>query len=98
MIPRETIEHKIFLIRRQKIIISTHLAKLYQVETRVLIQAVKRNIERFPDDFMFSLTRAKIMNLSQFVISSKLKHAPNELMAPPKKPRKRIGFYKERKK
>lgn len=77
MIPQETIEQKIFLIRRQKVMISTHLAELYRVETRVLIQAVKRNIERFPDDFVFSLTRAEIMNLSQFVISSKLKHAPN---------------------
>ncbi len=77
MIPQETIEHKIFLIRRQKVMISTHLAELYRVETRVLIQAVKRNIKRFPEDFMFSLTRAEIMNLSQFVISSKIKHAPN---------------------
>lgn len=53
------------------------LAQLYGVETRVLNQAVRRNIERFPDDFMFSLTREEIRNLSQIVISSKIKHAPN---------------------
>ncbi len=53
------------------------LAQLYGVETRVLNQAVRRNIDRFPDDFMFKLTREEIRNLSQIVISSKIKHAPN---------------------
>ena len=53
------------------------LAALYGVETRALNQAVRRNRERFPKDFMFSLTRKEIMNLSQFVISSGIKHAPN---------------------
>ena len=42
-----------------------------------MTQAVRRNIERFPKDFMFLLRREEIMDLSQFVISSKLKHAPN---------------------
>ena len=46
------------------------LAQLYGVETRVLNQAVRRNIDRFPADFMFSLTRDEIMRISQFVISS----------------------------
>ena len=46
------------------------LAMLYGVETRALNQAVKRNRERFPDDFMFELTREEIMRLSQSVISS----------------------------
>ena len=50
------------------------LANLYQVETRVLNQAVRRNIDRFPSDFMFTLTRQEIRNISQSVIS--LKHAP----------------------
>lgn len=76
IVPKEIIKENILIIRGHKVMISTHLAELYRVETRVLIQAVKRNIERFPEDFMFSLTRAEIMNLSQFVISSKLKHAP----------------------
>jgi len=57
--------------------IDRDLAELYGVETRVLNQAVIRNIKRFPEDFMFALTRDEIMNLSQIVISSKIKHAPN---------------------
>lgn len=77
LIPQETIEQKIFLIRGQKVMLSAHLAKLYGVTTSALIQAVRRNIERFPEDFIFTLTREEILNLSQFVISSKLKHAPN---------------------
>jgi phage regulator Rha-like protein len=77
LIPNELIENKIFLIRGQKVMLSNHLAVLYGVKTSALIQAVRRNIDRFPEDFMFSLSRKEIMNLSQFVISSKLKHAPN---------------------
>ncbi len=77
LIPEKLIEHKIFLLRSHKVMLSPHLAELYNVQTRILMQAVKRNIERFPKDFMFILTREEIMNLSQFVISSKLKHSPN---------------------
>ena len=77
IIPQELIEQKIFLIRGHKVMIDRDLAMLYGVETRVLNQAVRRNIERFPEDFMFSLTRKEIGNLSQIVISSKIKHAPN---------------------
>ena len=51
------------------------LAELYGVETRVLNQAVRRKLDRFPEDFMFALTREEIMNLSQIVISSRIKHA-----------------------
>lgn len=77
IVPSELIENKIFLIRGKRVMIDRDLAQLYMVETRVLNQAVKRNSKRFPLDFMFSLTRNEIMNLSQFVISSKIKHAPN---------------------
>lgn len=56
------------------------LAELYGVETRVLNQTVGRNSERFPDDFMFSLTRDEIRNLSQIVISSGFKHSPRVLV------------------
>jgi phage regulator Rha-like protein len=77
IIPQETIEQKIFLIRNLKVMISSHLVLLYGVNTSALIQAIRRNIERFPEDFMFALTREEILNLSQIVISSKLKHAPN---------------------
>lgn len=77
LIPQETIANKILLIRGKKVLLDRDLADLYKIETRALNQAVRRNIERFPDDFMFSLTRQEIMNLSQSVISSKIKHAPN---------------------
>ena len=56
LVPQEVIEGNIFMIRGQKVMLSTHLARLYGVEAKVLIQAVKRNIERFPEDFMFQLT------------------------------------------
>ena len=65
------IEAKILLIRGQKVMLSMHLAELYEVEPRVLVQAVKRNIERFPEDFMFQLNAEEFANLkSQIVISS----------------------------
>ena len=51
----ENIGGSIFFIRGHKVILSPHLAGLYGVETRVLVQAVKRNIDRFPEDFMFQL-------------------------------------------
>lgn len=67
----EQIQQLIFIVRRQKVILSTHLAELYQVEPRVLVQAVKRNIDRFPADFMFQLTDEEFSDLkSQIVISS----------------------------
>jgi len=57
MIPQETIEQKIFLIRRHKIMLDRDLARLYGVETKYLNRQVRRNIERFPEEFMFKLTR-----------------------------------------
>lgn len=59
IVPIEGIEKKIYLIRGQKIMISTDLAVLYGVETRALNQAVKRNIARFPEDFMFQLNASE---------------------------------------
>ena len=70
LIPVEIIEKKIYLIRGHKVMLDRDLAELYEVETRVLNQAVRRNIERFPEDFMFSLGREEIMGISQTVISS----------------------------
>ena len=70
-IPEQIIEPKIFMIRGHRVMLSMHLAELYEVKPMVLNQAVKRNIERFPKDFMFLLTRQEVMNLkSQIVISS----------------------------
>ncbi|MBK9130152.1 MAG: ORF6N domain-containing protein [Gammaproteobacteria bacterium] len=61
----------ILVIRGQRVMLSTYLAELYQVEPRVLIQAVKRNIARFPEDFMFQLSNQELASLkSQFVTSS----------------------------
>ena len=57
LVPIELIEQKILLIRGQKIMLDRDLAKLYGVPTKVLNQAVKRNIRRFPQDFMFQLTQ-----------------------------------------
>jgi hypothetical protein len=77
-IPVERIEKAILLLRRQKVMLDRDLAVLYGVETRALNQAVKRNRDRFPDDFMFELTRDEIRNISQSVIcSSTMKHAKN---------------------
>ncbi len=72
IIPAEIIERKIFLIRGQKVMIDRDLAVLYGIETRTLKQAVKRNIKRFPNDFMFTLNEKEITDLvSQSVIPSK---------------------------
>jgi len=76
-LPIEVIRGKIYLIRGQKVLLDRDLAEMYGVETRSLNQAVRRNINRFPEDFMLTLTRDEIRNLSQIVISPGLKHAPN---------------------
>jgi len=65
------IKSKIYSIRNKEVMLDEDLAELYQVDTKVFNQAVKRNIERFPDDFMFQLTEEEYENLrSQFVTSS----------------------------
>jgi len=79
LIPVERIEQTIYLLRGQKVLLDRDLAKLYDVETRTLNQAVGRNKNRFPEDFMFELTREEIRNLSQIVISPTFKHAPRVL-------------------
>src|SRR3989337_4183747 len=56
MIPQETIEQRIFLIRNQKVMIDRDIAEIYGVETKNLNMQVKRNIQRFPEEFMFQLT------------------------------------------
>jgi len=71
IIQSDWIQQHIYVIRGQKVMLSHDLAFLYQVEPRALIQAVKRNAERFPADFMFQLENQELTNLkSQFVISS----------------------------
>jgi len=70
-LPAERIESRIYLLRGHKVMLSMDLADLYEVEPRALVQAVKRNMERFPEDFMFQLSQEEFDNLkSQIVISS----------------------------
>ena len=71
LIPADRIEKAILMIRKQKVMLDADLAALYGVQTRVLVQAIKRNIERFPEDFIFQLSREEFTILrSQIVTSS----------------------------
>ena len=70
IVPIEVIERKIYLIRGLKVMLSNDLAGLYGVEPRVLVQAVKRNIERFPEDFMFQLNPEEFKNLKSQIVTS----------------------------
>jgi len=63
LVPIEVIEQKILLINGQKVMLDSDLAELYGVETKMLVRAVKRNSERFPDDFMVQLTKEEFENL-----------------------------------
>ncbi len=75
VVAQEAIENQIFVIRGLKVMLSMHLAELYGVEVRALIQAVKRNLDRFPEDFMFQLTwdELEAASRSQIVILNKVK-------------------------
>ncbi len=80
-IPAERIEAKIFLFRGVKVMLARDLALLYGVETKVLNQAVNRNIERFPGDFMFQLTKEEEVIWRSQIVTSKserigLRYAP----------------------
>jgi len=68
IIPAERIERAIYLIRGEKVMLDFDLAPLYGVETRVLVQAVKRNLDRFPDDFMFQLTQQEVTALTSRIV------------------------------
>jgi hypothetical protein len=70
IIPDKEIEQRILMIRGQKVMLNTELAELYGVEPKVLLEAVKRNRERFPDDFMFQLTNQELANLKSQIVTS----------------------------
>ena len=71
VVPIESIISKIVFLRGEKVLLDRDLAELYGVKTKALKQAVRRNIERFPDDFMFELTKEEFENWrSQFVTSN----------------------------
>jgi hypothetical protein len=74
LIPDEKIEKAIYLIRGEKVMLDRDLATLYQVETKVLNRAVKRNFQRFPLDFMFQLTPEEAENLRCQIGTSSLSH------------------------
>jgi hypothetical protein len=73
-VPVEVIERRIYLVRAQKVMLDSDLAGLYQVPTKVFNQAVKRNLERFPEDFMFQLTSDEARNLRSHFVTSRIGH------------------------
>ncbi len=73
LIPSERIEQSILLIRGHKVMLDADLAKLYGVSVGRLNEAVRRNIDRFPDDFMFQLTREEFEDLRSQTVTSNLK-------------------------
>jgi hypothetical protein len=66
IIPQEIVESKILFIRGRKVMLDKDLALLYEVETKMLNRAIKRNMDRFPDDFMFQLTKEEYAELSRY--------------------------------
>lgn len=70
VVPTERISRSILLIRGHKVMLSTDLAEMYGVEPRAFVQAVKRNIERFPEDFMFQLNEREFANLKSQIVTS----------------------------
>ena len=74
------IQNFIYEIRGQKVMLDSDLAALYEVETKNLNKAVKRNLERFPDDFMFQLTKAELENLRFQIGTSSLQHGGRRFM------------------
>jgi hypothetical protein len=71
VIPGERIVNKIYVIRNRKVMLDKDLSVLYGVPTKVFNQAVKRNIKRFPEDFMFQLTKEEFKNLRSQIVTSK---------------------------
>jgi len=70
IVPLERIERQIYLIRNQKVMIDSDLADLYQVPTKALNQAVRRNLNRFPADFMFQLSQEELDNWRSQIVTS----------------------------
>ena len=71
LIPVDRIEKVIRLVRGQKVMLDADLSGLYGVETKVLVQAVKRNLDRFPEDFMFQLSREEFDALRSQAVTSR---------------------------
>lgn len=71
MIPLERIANRIYQIRGQKVMLDSDLAEIYGVQTKVLVQAVKRNVDRFPEDFMFQLSEEEFRALRSQIVTLK---------------------------
>lgn len=91
LMPKEIIENKIYIIRGQKVMIDKDLALLYDIETKKLNQAAKRNIERFPNDFMFQLTKEEYAFLRSQIVTSKENDFSRSQFATSKKEENRGG-------
>jgi len=99
LIPVERIEKAIYFIRGERVILDADLARLYGVETRALVQAVKRNLQRFPKDFMFQLSLDEFKFLRSQIVISKSRGGRRYMppmsslsMVPAPPDRKQIGF------
>jgi hypothetical protein len=79
LMPFERIEQRIYLIRGKKVMLDRDLAELYGVETKVLNQSVRRNSERFPEDFMFQLSLNEVQSLRSQFVTSKSKNSDSSL-------------------
>jgi hypothetical protein len=89
----QTIQNRIYEIRGERVMLDFDLAALYEVETRVLNQAVKRNIKRFPDDFMFRLTINEWKSLpSQFVTTDQNKSSQIVMTSESKRPKTALPY------
>jgi len=79
-VPVEVIERRIYLVRSQKVMLDADLAALYQVSTKAFNQAVRRNIERFPEDFMFQLTSEEARLLRSHFVTSNIGRGGNRYL------------------
>lgn len=77
LLSQEQLTQQIYLIREQKVMLDINLSKLYQVETKYLNRQVKRNIERFPSDFMFQLTDGELENLRCQIVTANFNMSRN---------------------
>jgi hypothetical protein len=72
LVPVASIERRIYLVRGEKVMLDADLAELYEVPTKVFNQAVKRNLDRFPEDFMFRVTKEESESLRSQIVTSKI--------------------------
>ena len=82
MLPTLIIQQKIYVIRGEQIILDSDLAEMYGMETRTLKQVVRRNINRFPSDFMFELTKEEYASLRSQIVTLKNKHGQHSKYLP----------------